>query len=293
VKTIRFIFPVAAAVLLVITLTGCGDFGMGTLTLRISDAPVDIANRVVVQFKGVEVHSSSGDTLTYSISDNIDLLELTRGESKAILEDKDLDAGDYTWIRLLVNATSGELDSFIELKTGAQHSLVIPSGEETGLKLVRGFEVPDNGSADLTIDFDLRKSIYMPESDADDYVLKPSLRIVETADTGSISGSVDLALVTNTSCAGGNAVYAFIGNNVTPDDVDGADPDPVNTALVELESGAHTYKVAFLNAADYTVAFTCLANLDDPATDDAITFVGVANATVEAGESTTHNFSSQ
>lgn len=291
-KSIKSICLIAVAILSAVFLIGCGvdsTSDTGTLTLSVTDAPVDMANRVVVKFSGVEVNPASGELLSFSISNSIDLLALSGGGSEALLAGKTLEAGSYTWIRLIVNAQSGVLDSYIELTDGSQHSLEIPSGSETGLKLVRGFDVPAGGSADFTIDFDLRKSIH---NSSTGYMLRPALRIVDNTEVGSIAGTVDSALINGT---GGNAVYAFEGSGITPDDVDGISPEPINAALVELESsGDYTYKVAFLNAGDYTVAFTNSADADDPTIDDSITnsvsFVGVANATVTAGGMTQHNF---
>jgi hypothetical protein len=52
----------------------------------------------------------------------------------------------------------------------------------------------------------------------------------------------------------------------------------------------YRYKAAFLEAGDYTVAFTCDAGLDDPATDDALGFSGAATVVVSAKTETAHNF---
>ncbi|MDZ7828724.1 MAG: DUF4382 domain-containing protein [Halofilum sp. (in: g-proteobacteria)] len=98
----------------------------------------------------------------------IDLLTLTGDKSEPLLDDAQLAAGRYDWIRLLVNAkapgsmilpddtipgTNIVLDS-----TSGVEDLLIPSGPQTGLKLVSGFNVPSGGSASFTIDFDLRKA---------------------------------------------------------------------------------------------------------------------------------------
>jgi len=51
--------------------------------------------------------------------------------------------------------------------------VVIPSGAETGLKLIQGFTMPVGGVADFTVDFVLAKSIIAPPGRLPGYMLKP------------------------------------------------------------------------------------------------------------------------
>ena len=274
--------------------SGGGDGGVstGTLIVSVTDAPVDEADAVVVQFTGVVIQSAEGERhdFDFDAPQQIDLLALQGGGSELILHET-LPAGRYNWIRLKVDAEEDVMDSFIDI-SGTRHPLRIPSGSQTGLKLNRGFTVPAGGTADFTIDFDLRKSVHNPPGLWDNYVLRPTLRIVDNIEVGSIAGTVDQALITDVSCTGGDAVYVFSGLDVTPDDVDGTEPEPVTTAQVKFDpdSSQYEYKAAFLSSGDYTVSFTCQASSDAPETDDAITFVGTANATVVAGTVTTHDF---
>lgn len=177
------------------------------------------------------------------------------------------------------------------------HELTIPSEAKTGLKLNRGFVVPAGGSADFTIDFDLRKSVHFTGNDpaTGEYMLRPTLRLADNAMTGSIAGTVNDTLMTVT-CDPVNdrpAVYVYSGAGVTPDDIDGIDPEPVTTASVKLDPDDNTryvYKAAFLEAGDYTVAFTCDAATDDLMADDTLAFSGTSTVSVTAKTETTHNF---
>lgn len=279
-----------------LALTACGgasDGGAatGTLSLQITDAPVDDAESVFVQFHGIELHGPGGTTTLYYCRDatsgqtvlspstcvqpaprQLDLLALNSGTSAILFNAYTLPAGHYSWIRLLVDADSGRRDSYLVLAGGAEYELTIPSGDESGLKLNRGFTVPAGGHASFTIDFDLRKSVHLPSSGTS-YVLRPTLRIVDNIVVGAIGGTLDLTGIT---CAS-PAVYVYAGSNITPDDIGGAGTDPVTTALV---SATGQYRAAFLEPGTYTVAWTCAAALDDPATDDNITFNGATNVTV-------------
>jgi len=283
--------------ILSLSLTGCGSGGSsngpstGLLSLHITDAPVDNASHVIVEFTGVEIQSSSGNRTNFNFSPprQIDLLSLHGGGSEVILDNVILPSGNYNWIRLKVNANCDELDSYIEINT-IKHPMWIPSGSQTGLKLVRGFHLPAEGIADFTIDFDLRKSVNNPEGQGNcngNYKLKPALRIVNNTEVGSIAGTVNPTLITAPTCA----VYVFQNHNIAPDDVDEIIPDPITTAIVRRNTiGEYVYRGSFLNAGNYTIAFTCQAENDDPETDDNLDFVGTANVSVTAGLVTIHNF---
>ena len=267
----------------------------GLLSLHITDAPVDNADHVFVEFTGVEIQSSSGNRTNFNFSPprQIDLLSLHGGGSEVILDREILPSGNYNWVRLKVNADCDELDSYIEINN-IRHPMWIPSGSQTGLKLVRGFHLPADGIADFTIDFDLRKSVNNPEGQGnctENYKLKPALRIVNNTEVGSIAGTVNPTLITATTCRGGNAVYVFQNHDIVPDDVDEIIPDPITTAIVSLNTMRdYVYRGSFLGAGNYTIAFTCQAENDNPETDDQLDFVGTSNVSVTAGLVTIHDF---
>ncbi len=278
----------------VLALAGCsGDGpGIGKLSLAVTDAPVDGATAVVVQFTGVEIKpaNAASRTFDFAIPRQIDLLALSGTDSETLLDEVEVRAGRYEWVRLKVAAEEdGIFDSYINLSDGSQHELAVPSGAETGLKLHSGFSVPNGGAASFTMDFDLRKSVHEPMNASESYVLRPTLRIVDNARIGAIAGTVDNTWIV-TGCT--PAVYVFSGSFVTPDDVDGVAPEPVTSAIVELNSGSghYEYTAGFLGEGAYTVSFTCFAAADDPAANDTLTFAGTQNAMVIADQTTTVNF---
>lgn len=293
-----------AALALVVASTGCGggggggDGGTGTLTLSITDAPVDGATAVVVEFTGVELKPAGGGRVTFDFDSprQIDLLALQGGASEPLLDGVEVPAGNYSWIRLAVNAERDVLDSYVELDGGARVSLFIPSGAESGLKLQSGFTVAQGGIADFTIDFDLRKSVHDPVGQPDFY-LRPALRLVDNLEVGSVSGTVSSELVTDGSCTNGlnhdmgNAVYLYAGAGAVVDD-EGSPNAPLGSAVVTLDPGTqeYRYEIGFVAAGSYTVAFTCQAADDDPVTDDQVAFVGAADVDVAAGGDTIHDF---
>lgn len=291
----------AAAGVLACTIAACGGSDdpviespapeFGTLNLGISDAPVDSATRVVVEFTGVELQPASGERELFGFNEprQIDLLALHGGEVELLLNNETLPAGRYNFILLQVNAEMNVEDSFIELEDGRVFPLFIPSGAEQGLRLVQGFDVPANGTADFTIDFDLRKSVVAPPGQADNYFLRPALRLVDNSEVGAIAGTVAQDLITD-PCS--PSVYVYEGPDQEPVDVS-EDAGPVVSALVEMDdaTGLFEYRAAFLTAGDYTVAFTCEADQDAPDAVDDIAFTGgTATATVDADETAEVNF---
>jgi hypothetical protein len=278
-------------------LSACGGSnggpGTGTLNLEITDSPVDDADAVVVVFTGVEVKPVGGDVMTFDYCDpavdvslckDIDLMLLQGGATTDLLNDEDLPAGEYAWIRLKVytDATANDA-SYIQTTTDSvagKYNLSIPSGNETGLKLVSGFTIAQGGIKRLVIDFDLRKSVLAPPGINPLYVLKPTLRLIDQQDSATIVGDVNLELLGSeqgvSPCVGG--VYLFDGAGATPDDqdgddTDGADPVVYNSLEVDtLEGGPiASYTIPFVDAgeggsADYTVAFTCNFDVDDEST---------------------------
>jgi hypothetical protein len=272
----------------------------GTLSLGVTDAPVDMADKVVVEFSGVEIKPKNGNSIIFDFTDKcaldptlcqIDLLSLTNGVSEQLLDGETVPSGEYNWMRLMVNAEPVVRDSYIVIG-GSEFELRIPSGAETGLKLNGGFTVPVDGEASYTVDFDLRKSVHDPQGTTD-YILRPTLRMMENTQTGTLSGSVDPGFYTSGSCTG--AVYVFDSTVLAPDDEDGEGfgPDPVTTALVADNGGVYTYKVGFLTEGDYLIAFTCDAQADDPEVDNdvaTVSFPSSASVTITANATEVYNF---
>lgn len=274
----------------------------GTLNLSITDAPVDSAANVWVEFTGVELKPENGSAFSVDYGTGnekkIDLLDLQGSLSEPLISNETVPAGNYNWIRLKVNAESNTLDSYIELNDGSQISLRVPSGNQTGLKLNSPFTITAGGISNATIDFDLRKSVTNPVGQPD-YFLKPSLKIVDNSQVGQISGTVDPALFSETYCgadADGNtgagaAVYLYSGAGATTGDA-GSTDEPLTSALIALNvsSGDLEYEIGFVNADNYTMAFTCEASDDDPENADTITIELAADISVTQGQTTTHDF---
>lgn len=281
----------------VFTLTGCDELDdildnesgkNGQISVSLADAPVDKLTEVNITVTAIELkpQGESASTYTFDNPKTLDLLELQNGNSALLLTEDKVKAGDYNWMRLILS--DADSAHYVVDLNGGQFSLKVPSGSESGLKINAGFTVPENGEGQYTIDFDVRKSLVEPEANSTDYLLKPSLRLVDNDDVGSISGTVDESTVVATECADAQIyaglVYVFEGEDANMDDIGSANP-PVVVAPLQGSSGAYSFKASFLSEGDYTVSYTC--DDDDIETNDSLSFVRERNVTVTAGRTTT------
>ena len=249
----------------------------GFVSLGVSDGPVQDATKVCVAFDGIEVKGVGNDPITFEFDtvENINLLDFQGTNAAPLLTREEVPAGRYEWVRLGVNAVRGGNggvgdtgdecvgeESYIVMSDGMAYNLFVPSGEQNGLRLVSGFTVPANGSIDATAEWDLAKAVTAPPGLSPDVILKPTIRLVDNVEAGTLSGVVASELAGAAECA--PSVYLF-NDGVTPNPIlDGEDDelDPVATAIVQEQmntdgSTSYFYEIGFLLADDYEAAFTC------------------------------------
>lgn len=259
-----------------IFLGACND---GRVTLAVADAPVDDANAVVVQFSEVTFTADDGETESVRLSPpvQVNLLQMTGGESFELISSHGLAAGRYRTIEFTVDGSSTTTESYVDVVGGARLPLFVPDDAESNLRVNAGFDVDEGDHVKVTVDFDLRRSVHAGDGTA--YELRPALRFVVDDETGIVVGEVAQSLVSS-DCV--PAVYAFSGSDVTPDDVDGVGTEPLTSAIVTSAGGVLRYAIGFLEQGRYTLALTCDADEDDPGTNDTLSFVRTRNVTATA-----------
>ncbi len=188
----RALLVLVAAVAL-IAVAGCSntnknpvsDPPTGNLRVMLTDAagPYDAVNIVITK---VEVHLESGDTLsqwqTLTMVDNtFDLLKLQNGVFAALAVGT-VPPGHYDQVRLMLGPGSNVIVG------GVTYPLDIPSGLQTGLKLIGDFTVPATGMLELGLDFDAMRSIHQTGNGK--YMLRPTVQMVPTTQVGAISGTI-------------------------------------------------------------------------------------------------------
>lgn len=193
-KSFLYLAPV-----LVMVLSSCIPLPLGvetgTVRMRLVDAPLAIdAVRVVVT--EVSVHRSNGlggaSTEGGSLSatgfsrtgwevvnaapTTYDLLTLRDG-AFATLAEAQVPSGAYTQIRLKIGPGSHVIVD------GVTYPLEVPSGAQSGVKVIHPFTVPSEGLADLTLDFDAEKSVF--QSADGRWHLRPTVTATSTTQSGS------------------------------------------------------------------------------------------------------------
>lgn len=189
-------------------LGGCGSdssesTGTGTLSLNLTDAPGDYA-AVYVTIDNVQIHKGDeegeqdgdGEWITLDTEDTLpqtyDLIELTNGVMQN-LGITDLETGVYTQLRLYLGGTQSFPDGYepvggFLLPTEANyivvnkdasyeaHALKVPSGYQSGIKLVNEVYIEEGSTVELILDFDANRSVV--ETGSGKYILKPTIKVI-------------------------------------------------------------------------------------------------------------------
>jgi hypothetical protein len=178
---------IAGFLLLSVFWLACSDDNQtARLEVRLTDAPGDY-QEVNIDIQSVEVHSSEGNQnsgwTTLDVEEGVyNILELTNGLD-ALLATAELPVGRISQIRLILgDNNSVKID-------GVTHPLSTPSAQQSGLKLNLQAELTEGITYTITLDFDAARSIV--EKGNGTYSLKPVIRALETATSGSIKGTVN------------------------------------------------------------------------------------------------------
>ncbi|MCW8194045.1 DUF4382 domain-containing protein [Proteobacteria bacterium 005FR1] len=269
-----------------------GSAEAGRLDLALSESALVGADRVTLTVNAVQLRRSDGEILEFPLSPPITSVFPDFGSSTipstqqptVLLDDQSIPAGAYDWLRLVFDDTR----LFVEVD-GRQLPLRLEESLDSAL-LDFDVIIADDTELDLTIVLDLRRSLFEVFNQ---FVFRPSLRIIQTDLSGTLLGTVDNRLLDVHDCAGalagGSAIYVFAGVNAPIQDIRDDLFDPFATAEVTgFDTGLSQFRVDFLPPGDFTVVFTCDALLDDPALDDSlrVDFSSGFEARIEAGQST-------
>ena len=226
-------------------LAACGDStgggNTGTVTVRLTDAPIDKVQSATVWISKVYlVGSANDDASRLTISDQkfeYNLLSLQNGVTAA-LGSAVIPIGTYTQLRLVVDSAKIVLKAPLTFADGSsQRTLFVPSGEQSGLKV--NFASPVQVTAGETVlvaDFDVSRSFLLTGQAAapNGATFKPVIHATVQNVAASIAGTVTPA----SEKAGLAAVNAATG-------------DTVATTLADAVTGA--YKLRFLPPGTYNV----------------------------------------
>ncbi len=147
------------------------------IEVRLVDAPNPDVKEIVVSITGVDAHFAGGSWVSLSsLPVTVDLLQL-QGGTFASLGIGQLPPGHVTQLRLSVSDAG---PNYVTTMDGVRHPLTVPSGDESGIKLVGGFDVPPCALGNVTLDFDGKNSIFVHPIGRDggvDWMLRPVVRL--------------------------------------------------------------------------------------------------------------------
>ena len=154
--------------------------GPSQLEIKLVDAPNPAVDQIVVSVTKVTAHSTTGGWVTVGpmvSPTTVNLLDLQT--SALALGLVSLPAGKITQVRLFIAA-----DGNYVVPTGstAHEPLVVPSGIESGIKILGPWEVPVCARLTVTLDFDGKNSIEYHQANGT-WILRPVIRPTKAGST--------------------------------------------------------------------------------------------------------------
>lgn len=152
--------------------------GTANLAVRLTDTTANY-DSVNIDIQGVEIKGGSG-TVSLNVNSGIyNLLDFTNGHD-TLIASAGVPAGTVSQIRLILGPNN------YVVVDGVRHDLSTPSAQQSGLKLNLHETLIDGMDYTLLLDFDASRSIVITGNGS--YILKPVIKTVSMAVSGSIAG---------------------------------------------------------------------------------------------------------
>jgi hypothetical protein len=173
-----------------------GD-GMTKLSVKITDGP-GAYDALLLSVKEIQVFSSEGQSTLAVGSAPFNILNFRMGKD-TLIASQDIPSGTIQEVRLVLNDTGNRV-----IINGTSYPLTTPSGQSSGVKLKVQDNLEPGVAYTLLLDFDAAKSIVQTGSGK--YILKPVIRVIPNAVSGSITGIISPA-------ASNPKIYAITGTD--------------------------------------------------------------------------------
>ncbi|HSW11327.1 MAG TPA: DUF4382 domain-containing protein [Solimonas sp.] len=272
-----------------VLLAGCE----ASLDVDLTDGPLDGADAVVLRVEGIDLLREDGNVVSVETeATDVDFLQYRNGTTLRLVEGAEVPAARYTGVRLRL---AGE-GSYLSRNDGGEVPVEVP---EDGDFASADLSIGDEDEAGLLLDLELRLSLDDESDTSGSYRLTPVLRAMEADSTGTVAGVVADSLVEDDSCRGdrallrGVAVYAWAGHGATPVDYardDSLRSQPLSVAAVYDDGDQYRYRFSYLPEGSYTLALTCDADAERPASADELGFIRRRNVTAAQGETASIDF---
>ena len=263
------LFIISALLSLAVAACGAGngddaqntrENGKGTLAVNLTDASTDQYKAIYITIDEVQVHlggdeNNAANWVSLEMPQSpvtVDLLELVNG----VREDLGLvtlPAGEYTQLRMILGHTPDSYSNLLSQvhpfanylidQENTVRELKIPSGFNTGIKIVNGFTIQAQETTELILDFDASRSV-VRAGKSDNWHLKPTIKVAEESEHVIVQGKI-----TDTA---GNAVQGALVSlqNYDAGATDAKDRVSIQAATLTDEFG---YYMLFISPGEYNL----------------------------------------
>jgi hypothetical protein len=201
-------------------------------------------DHIWVKLQSLEIHKAGGSWITIDDVAETEPFDLKAIEGlEAYLASQVVEAGRYTQIRLGVEpgAVTVDIDEDIE---GDEYDAKVPSEK---IKLVGTFEVVENETTVITLDFDGMKSVHV--TGVGNYMFKPVIKLIVERPSPAPAAPTVTSVDPNTGNQGQTLDVTITGADLTGGTADSfgaditinsstVDSDTQITANITIDSGA-------------------------------------------------------
>jgi len=257
----RRLTGVAATTLAFSACSDSSGTNMGTLTVRLTDAPFPFSEVARVDVHVIRIEARNAEPTDAEAADesrrggwttiatpnaSFNLLDLAAGRTTN-LGAATLVTGTYNGFRLILDTDR----STITLKDGTTPAIHWPSAGRSGIKikLDEPIELTEDGSV-MTLDFDIGRSFVLRgNTAASGFNFKPVIRAVAQDITGTATGSVRANTTTGAGVAGATVEVLTAGSPLT-------DNDPTHIVSTTATDANGDFRFAFLLPGTYVLRAT-------------------------------------
>jgi hypothetical protein len=159
--------------------------GLTKVNVRLTDGP-GAYDALFLSVKEIQVISSGGQSTLAVNSNPFNILKFKMGMD-TLIASQDVPSGRLQEIRLVLNNTGNSV-----VINGVSYPLTTPSGQSAGVKLKVQEDLVGGVAYTLLLDFDAATSIVQTGNGK--YILKPVIRAIPNAVSGSITGVISPAI---------------------------------------------------------------------------------------------------
>ncbi len=263
------------------------------VTLKVTAAPSPHVDDISLRATHVVFFENSGRKSYYPLGDTLngDPLALqanVQEQIHSVLNSIIVEHGHYDGFYLVLKTDRGVEDSIVR-RNGLLYDLEIADIDLPNIvRYDKPYVLEQGGTVRIGLEINAHRGLV---NAGDHYQLNTFARAVDLDNVGEVSGVIAQSSI-NRHCASAasGAIYIFPGD-VVPDDYGSTGAQALTSRVATLNSDSvYSYRVSWLEPAQYTVAWTCDARADRNDADDDIHFLGRIVIGVNTSDALTVNF---